>query len=385
MLSVVVPVYNVEEYLPKCIESILNQTYNQLEVILVDDGSIDNCSQICDTFAERDTRIKVIHQENLGLVVARKAGLNIAKGEYITFVDGDDWIEQDMYLKLIKTIEQVNADFVDSGHFCNIGEFSRIDRKLERNIYKLDDYTRYKAFLSLLNLDDFIKINQNIWCKVFKDSIIKEAYAKVPDAMQYGEDVIAIVHCILKASKVAQVEEVFYHYRYREDSLSHLKSVSLIRKELSVWNYCGNIMLKNNRFITQNEIDCFLFRRMYTSFNYLMVHEFDVIQYYAFPQIEMLFEKEVVIYGAGNVGKDYITQISKYERCKIVCWADKQYRELHFKYREVVSVEHFLKKTFDIVLIAVEKKELAYEIKKSLIKKGVPGEKILWCEPKVLF
>ena len=100
LISVIVPVYNVESYLEKCIDSIIHQTYKNLEIILVDDGSTDNSGKICDVYKEKDSRIKVIHKQNRGLSSARNCGLEIAKGEYIGFVDGDDYIAEDMYALL---------------------------------------------------------------------------------------------------------------------------------------------------------------------------------------------------------------------------------------------------------------------------------------------
>ena len=102
--SVIVPIYKVEEYLHRCIDSIINQTYTNLEIILVDDGSPDNCPMICDEYAKKDSRIRVIHKKNGGLSDARNAGLEIATGEYIGFVDSDDWIHKDMYHILYKNI-----------------------------------------------------------------------------------------------------------------------------------------------------------------------------------------------------------------------------------------------------------------------------------------
>lgn len=385
MLSVIVPIYNAEKYLSGCIESILDQTYKSFELLLIDDGSTDRSPQICDEYAKMDKRIKVLHKENEGLVRARKEGLCRARGEYIAFVDNDDWIESDMYENLIDSLEGSGADFVDTGYFCDKSNSSHIERKLEKRIYKFDKYIRHKAFMALLELDDSLNIRQSIWSKVFKASLIKKSYANVPDKIQGGEDLINIIHCILMSKKMIQTEGVFYHYNYREESLSHLRNISYMRQQFEIWNYSGNLMLDNDEFMRQEDIDRCLFYKWYSALRYLLFNEFDSIQYYSFPYIEKLYGKKVVIYGAGNVGRDYITQISKYEKCHIMCWADRHFEKMHFSYREVAGVEKFLGKNYDVVLIAVEKKETAQEIKQFLMEKGVLENKILWHKPNTIF
>ena len=114
-LSVIVPIFNVEKYLPQCVESILNQTYNKLEIILVDDGSTDSCGAMCNDYAKRDKRVKVLHKNNGGLVSARKAGIEIAQGNYITYVDGDDWLSPNTYEVLMRYILETKADIVTAG------------------------------------------------------------------------------------------------------------------------------------------------------------------------------------------------------------------------------------------------------------------------------
>ena len=115
LISVIIPVYNVEKYLKKCIDSVINQTYTNLEIILVSDTSPDNCEKICDDYAEKDSRIKVIHKEKNGLSAARNAGIDIASGKYIGFVDSDDYIALDMYELLYKNILKENADISACG------------------------------------------------------------------------------------------------------------------------------------------------------------------------------------------------------------------------------------------------------------------------------
>lgn len=385
LLSVIVPVYNAEQYLSKCVESIINQSYKLLEIILVDDGSTDNCPQICDEYARKDTRIRVVHKKNEGLVRARKTALNMAQGDYIVFVDDDDWIEPDMFLKFLEELIASDADFVDSGYFLDEDGISHIGRQLKRELYELDENTKHEAFLALLSLDSSLNMSHQVWSRIFKAEIIKECYRKVPDVLQHGEDAVAIAYCISKSRKMLQVEQLFYHHTYWENSMAHFKSVSYIRKMFESLLVYGRIILENDRLMRQEDIDQGFFLRMYFSFQYLLDNEFDVIQYYSVPQIEELYGKKLAVYGAGKVGRDYITQISKYEKCQIVCWVDRDYKNLQFTYRDVIGVEQLAEKTYDIILIAVEKEELAEKIRQSLMEKGISETKILWRRPNRAF
>ena len=112
LISIVIPVYNVEKYLKQCLDSIINQTYTNLEIILVDDGSTDNSGTICDYYSKIDKRIRVIHKKNEGQSIARNIGIKVSNGKYIGFLDSDDWVEQDMYRFLIENIEKYNADII---------------------------------------------------------------------------------------------------------------------------------------------------------------------------------------------------------------------------------------------------------------------------------
>ena len=125
MISVIVTVYNEEKYLKQCMESICGQTYGNLEIIIVNDGSTDQSAKICDAFAGKDSRITVIHKENGGPVSARKAGLSSAHGRYITFIDGDDWIEDTMYEKLLKCLEEYHTDVAMCGRYEDTGNISK--------------------------------------------------------------------------------------------------------------------------------------------------------------------------------------------------------------------------------------------------------------------
>ena len=154
LLSVIVPIYNVEEYLEKCLDSIINQTYKNLEIILVDDGSPDKCPQICDEYAKKDDRIVVIHKENGGVSSARNLGLDIAKGEFITFVDSDDWIDETMYEKMMLKQAEENLDLVFTRYkTIKNGSIKKI-KELTMDIFCKGNDLQY--FIS--QLDDNIEI-----------------------------------------------------------------------------------------------------------------------------------------------------------------------------------------------------------------------------------
>ncbi len=210
LISIIVPVYKVEEYLDKCIESIVNQTYTNLEIILVDDGSPDNCPEICDKWAERDNRIKVIHKSNGGLSDARNAGLSVATGDFIAFVDSDDYIETDMYEKLLDVALRNNTDIVS----CKL-----------RMVYENEDYSvasedtgdviiySTEEAMSAL-IDD--KIRQVVWNKLYRTEIIKDVNF---DVGKYHEDEFWSYKAIGAAKKIATIDYTGYNYLQRSGSI----------------------------------------------------------------------------------------------------------------------------------------------------------------------
>lgn len=211
LISVIVPIYNVEKYLDICIESIVNQTYKNLEIILVDDGSLDNCSQICDKWAEKDKRIVVIHKKNGGLSDARNAGLNIATGEYIGFIDSDDWISKSMYEMLIKEMKKYNCDIIECGINYINDENGRIIRTTDcrnKHIFNVDE-----AMFELVNEK---LLHQVVWNKLYRKECINGFLFKFG---KYNEDEFWTYRIIHKSKKVMCIPNKLYFYRQRGDSI----------------------------------------------------------------------------------------------------------------------------------------------------------------------
>lgn len=207
LVSMIIPVYGVEAYIVECLESVLNQTYSNLEVILIDDESPDNCPQICDEFAKKDTRIKVIHQKNGGAANARNHGLDIASGEYICFIDSDDKIENDYVERLLDNVREQNADIA----VCAFKQWyqNKLEdyTEKEKKIYSGKDYIR--KFL----LDWTCGL---IWNKIFHKKTLKGVRFEEGHKI---DDEFFTYQAVLRAEKVAVFDETLYWYRMRKSGV----------------------------------------------------------------------------------------------------------------------------------------------------------------------
>lgn len=227
MISVIVPVYKVEEYLDQCVQSIVSQTYTDLEIILVDDGSPDNCPAMCDAWAERDKRIKVIHKKNGGLSDARNAGLEIAAGKYISFVDSDDWIENDILQLSLQCAKENNADIVAFGVDWRYSDHIENPHPLHSAVYYGTDNIVRTYFQSCM-------VRTTVWNKLYKGSILNDI--QFPKG-RIHEDEFFTYRVLAKANTVAVIETIGYHYRQHSNSimgtynLRHLDALEAMKEK----------------------------------------------------------------------------------------------------------------------------------------------------------
>lgn len=229
MISIIVPIYKVEKYIRQCVDSIINQTYEDIEIILVDDGSPDNCPQICDDYAKTDSRVKVVHKENGGLMSARQAGLKAATGEYIGFVDGDDWIEPDMYEQFAAVIEKYNPDMaLCEFYFAYPQKDELSSQKLSKPYFEKADMEN-EIYPTMLFKDTFYSfgINPCCWSKVFKKEILEHNLNKVTTKIRIGEDAAFVYPCLLEAENIAYVDKFLYHYRINQESMTKAYDVNM--------------------------------------------------------------------------------------------------------------------------------------------------------------
>lgn len=212
LISVIVPVYRVEPYLRRCVDSILEQTYHNLEVILVDDGSPDACGSICDEYAEKDCRVRVIHKANGGLSDARNAGLAIMTGQYVAFVDSDDWIGPGMYETLMGLLRQFDADMA----VCSVAD--ELDQGDRIQTVKTSDYG--PSPFSEGNVDAMRRYFHGSWAawdKLYRAELF--AGIRYPVG-EINEDEAIVLRLLDKCRKIAYTNEVFYHYIRRQDSIT---------------------------------------------------------------------------------------------------------------------------------------------------------------------
>jgi len=205
-ISVIVPIYNMEPYLPKCLDSIMAQTHRDLEIILIDDGSTDSSSKICDEYAEKDKRIKVINKKNGGVASARNAGLRTATGEYIAFVDSDDWIEPTMYSELLNVCLSHNCDYAGCSTQIRGGTSGQV-KFLTANEY----------FAAYLNGDMFL----TVWSRLCKREVCIDV--EFPENRIVCEDGFVALPTLLKAKSIAFLEKPLYNYNQRENSFTRGK------------------------------------------------------------------------------------------------------------------------------------------------------------------
>ena len=255
-ISVIIPIYNVKSYMNTCIASVYAQTYQNLEIILVDDGSTDGSGELCDEWEKKDSRIRVIHKENGGLSDARNAGMDIMTGEYVGFVDGDDWIEPTMYEKLLQACESTNSKVAA----CRFREITKKDQimKWDPKHQRLESgQSRSKAaFSELYSIEDvmraYIKESEEpriyhcVWSKLYHKSIVENLRFEVG---RKSEDIVFTTQVFCKIEQMAYLSEKLYDYnRIREDSIMNLKQEShTFEHEIPNWKMQFSCMEKSER------------------------------------------------------------------------------------------------------------------------------------------
>lgn len=241
-ISVIIPVYNAKEYLDRCLKSVCCQTYKNLEIICIDDGSTDGSEKIVDEFAEKYENVMVIHQENQGESAARNRGLDCASGNYIAFVDCDDWLEADMYEKMVASMEQNQVQLAAAGYFMEYENKTVVPQ----NEYKIECqvFGRKQLFEYVYIRDKYRAVTSWLWCKLFKRELFEmpNDVIRFDESVRFGADLMVFIRYASKVEKAAYIDLPLYHYLQRDTSTSHSNNLDLSYEIVDVYlkmiEYC---------------------------------------------------------------------------------------------------------------------------------------------------
>ncbi len=387
MISIIVPIFNTAKYLSKCIESICVQIYSELEIILVDDGSTDGCYEICENYKKKDSRIVVIHKENGGLVNARKTGIDHAHGDYIAYVDGDDWIEPDMYERMYKKITEQVVDVVMCGRYEDTGETTKaVFHGLPEGRYDKQALLE-KVYPRLIVNDSFFEwgVFPGVWDKLFKRELVERFQMSVDDRIAMGEDAACVYPCLLNAGSIYIMNECFYHYRQTTSSMvKQIKSYAVERRQFQVLYQTVNNSLKQYSHIydLRQQWEKYILFLMIPRADGLY-QGYEKLDYlFPFPQIRKGYR--IVLYGAGTYGQRLYGYLQKTGFCNVTAWLDRNYAEFQKMglYVQAPSVLQDLE--YDAILVANTYDKSRKGLYHELIKK-YPKEKVHIIDEELIF
>lgn len=381
LISIIVPLYNQERYIEQCIKSIQNQSIYDIKIIIVDDGSTDKSGIICDSIAESDNRVLVIHQENKGLSAARLTGLMKSDTKYITFVDADDFIADNAYEDAIPFLNN-NFDQVlyEISRFYDNGRVKR-----ENHIVSEGKYNRNRIIKEIypkLIWDNERKapgIECSLCVRLVKRELILNIYEKLKDrSYYYGEDMMVSYPLMIKTQSLAIISKSYYMHRQRKDNVvpSYIVSDQYFDELQKVYSCLKNIMKEDKNYDFSKQID---YMYIYSvELKKKTYNDYELPNDYLFPFNKIQYGKKVILYGAGNVGKTYYKQLIKLNYCSELLWVDRDAEYLNDeRVRPIMELDNKYYYTFDVVVIAIENNTLANSIKCYLISKGYKKEKIV--------
>ncbi|OBQ54244.1 glycosyltransferase family 2 protein [Tamlana sp. s12] len=378
-ISVIVPIYKIEPYLSQCIDSILDQSFTAFELILVDNGSPDNCPQICDEYADKDNRIKVIHKEHGSLLSGRKEGLKNAKGKYIAYIDGDDWVDK-FYLDILYNLAEVNnSDLVVTGHFR---EFEGKIETVKPSYAGVFDENEIKNSIlpKAMYNGGFCEheISTYVWSKLFKREMLNKVLFEVPDEIVMGEDA-AITYTYLTISKKLTISRIpLYYYRQRNDSI--LKTIKNSSIEYSRLGMLKDFLeIKLSPYLDAENLNTQILYYLYSSILVRsggLIHDASGNVIFN-PFLNTKKNSKVIVYSSGSFGQHLMSANSKSDYFQIVKWIDIDYHEMNIGHNFVEPMSAIVNTEFDFLIIATINPVVFKSIKAELMLMGIDSKKIV--------
>ena len=385
LVSIIVPVYNTEEYLPRCIESIQKQNYSNIEIILVNDGSTDKSGKLCDEYSKKDVRIRVIHQLNEGIIAAKKSGLTQCHGEYIMFVDSDDWVEKELLETMVVQMFKNNCSLVCTNVFMDKSD-GIIEKKngIPSGVYETDKICRDLFYYK--DTEQYGVLPYSV-AKLFPRDMLQKVMRNIESDIRYAEDKAIVFGFVFQNIKVCFMDAFYYHYCIRTDSACHVENPDFLIELTAFYKYARKLFESHKerdfllwqlgRYLLDEvkyTVNCRLGLIGNENSLYKVSYEFD-------PSMFFMDKKNVILYGAGRVGVDYY---KKFVDCMKFClcgWVDKHYEKYRQNGLDVQPVEYIRNSKYDYILVAVNSETVFCEIKEELKGIGVIEDKIIWGKP----
>lgn len=384
LISVIVPVYNAELYLAECIESLIRQTYQNIEIILVDDGSSDHSYEICERYAMQNSCIKLIHQKNAGSTNARKNGLLNAAGDYVVFVDSDDWIDETFCNDLYWLACEYSADLVISGCIKEHSDYKEVlHNKFAEGFYSKEEMKKQiYPYILLQNRDEEFGILQYLCAKLYKKYLIMDCMNQLDERIYNGEDAACILDICLKTTNIVINNSALYHYRIRENSICTLEpDESYFTNAIYLYSYMKKVITGYEdlleyqlkyvmaRFINNGTAKIFGFTYNYRYGDWVLPEQIDYSG------------KQIALFGAGSVGKAYCIQLCDIFQVQDIQIFDSKLFGTRLYGFEVKPPDSIYCAVFDYVIIAAVNEDIRRHIYEYLIRVAVPVNKIISTQP----
>ncbi len=376
-LSTIITVYNSAPYIKRCLDSILGQTRIPDEIVCIDDGSTDNSFGILKEYAENNCFIKLIMTENRGEVAAKKEALNVSKGNYISYIDSDDWIEPFMYDEMIEKVKLYDAEIVTSGLIRDYGKV-QVDEKeyIEPGLYK-GQQLKNIVVNNMIDNDVFFRKNIafNVVNKIFKREILFDKQMEVPTDISVGEDISVSYPCIMDCKSIYITGKSYYHYCIRQDSVMGAMSAdkyNSIEKMLRYMEqrYAKAEMDKVIAFRQFHFLNTYM--RLFWRPQDILFYNGGFLNYYGYIKQN----SKVIIYGAGGFGVSLKRFLNDNTDINIVAWVDKSAER-----EGVKKPDCLLRIEFDVILVAILISDIIKQVKQQLIEMGIDEGKIMTINP----
>lgn len=379
LISVIVPIYNVDAYLHQCVDSIVRQSYDNLDIVLVNDGSTDSATEICEYFRKRDSRIHVISKPNGGLVSARKAGLAAARGDYVFYVDGDDWLDLDCLAQYHRAATESAADIVIGGHKREfLGNFVEARNRLDPGVYA-GARLHTDLFPHMISTGDFFThgIRTYSWGKLYRRGLVEDLQQRVPDGVVLAEDSALLYPALLAAHSVHVTSISAYNYRQRPNSI--LKSTSIDEHETSRLAQAFSFLATA---LAAGHEDCDFPRQLRAYFAAMLIirngaftHDHATYcRYKLFGDIE--YGARICLYNSGSFGQHVYTNLQRGKAFSLVAWFDRDFRESRLINMPVEDPAQISRFDFDYLLVPSYDPSVLAEATSLFVANGLPVEKI---------